>query len=366
MLSLATVKGLLNAFGFNLRKPVDHPWNFLRKLKEFNDCDTWTSKVEKSKEIKKSFGVEKAAMSEGSGTVGGYLVPPGYSDLLMESLAEATVIRERAIVIPMTSSFTYCPKPGAELVTASKGTTPFFGGIKWIWGEKGDTTLTETEPLFDMMMLRAYSLIGYSVISNQMLFDMGDALEQALIRLYGRSASWYEEYAFLQGQGANSFQPTGIINAPGTAYQARGGANQISVTDLSNMAKLMIPIGWTHGLWMCSPSAWQTIISLPGVFVSQSPLLTEKGSAGSLMGRPIFVTEKLPQLGTTGDLIFIDPSCYIIGDRQETLIDLSPHPLYRNNQSVIRLWRRVGGLPLLGTTVTLANSDTGSCFVVLQ
>src|SRR5262249_42312350 len=45
----------------------------------------------------------------------------------------------------------------------------------------------------------------------------------------------------------------------------------------------------------------------------------------ALLGRPAFPTEKLPAIGTKGDLMLIDPSFYVIGDRMQIEIAASEH-----------------------------------------
>jgi HK97 family phage major capsid protein len=91
---------------------------------------------------------------------------------------------------------------------------------------------------------------------------------------------------------------------------------------------------------------------------------------GSLMGFPVFATEKLPALGTKGDLMLIDPQLYVIGDREEIIIDLSREAtlaVFQKNQSVIRIVRRVDGQPVLSQFVTLQDGVTNvSPIVILQ
>jgi HK97 family phage major capsid protein len=83
---------------------------------------------------------------------------------------------------------------------------------------------------------------------------------------------------------------------------------------------------------------------------------------------PLFVTEKLPALGTTGDLLLTDPSLYIIGDRMAVMIDVSdPGPGFRTNQSWFNVWLRQDAMPLTSGIITLQDTQTQvSQVVVLQ
>jgi HK97 family phage major capsid protein len=63
-----------------------------------------------------------------------------------------------------------------------------------------------------MMELKANELSGYSVSSNILLQDAAFGLEKFLMVLVGRAVAWFEEYAFLQGNGVG--KPLGVLNAP--------------------------------------------------------------------------------------------------------------------------------------------------------
>jgi HK97 family phage major capsid protein len=85
-----------------------------------------------------------------------------------------------------------------------------------------------------------------------------------------------------------------------------------------------------------------------------------------LAGLPLFVTEKLPALGTAGDIMLCDWSQYLIGDRQQLEVAFSEHVAFLNNQTVWRFVNRVGGMPWLKDKVTLQDAtSTLSPFVGL-
>jgi HK97 family phage major capsid protein len=209
--------------------------------------------------------------------------------------------------------------------------------------------------------------------------DMGPEAEIAWMKLFGRAAGWYEDYAFFQGGGAGNYMPLGIINAPGTKGVARASGNHISQNDLSGMTQAMIPFGWGHAIWCCSVAALGELQKATGFMPNQIPIFPPSldghgpvfpgvsGLAGTLLTRPMFVTEKLPALGTKGDLVFFDPTSYIVGDRMETTIDASPHPNFNTYQTIFRIWRRVDGKPMNSATMTMQDgSTTASPFVVLN
>lgn len=331
------------------------PGNFLRALAH-NDRT----------EIAKSYGVEKSALNEFSGAEGGYLVPPGYSLNLMEAWAEFSFIRPRAMIVEMNSKQTFCPYVDAETVQDA-GASPFFGGMKVTWGNQGTVT-EETEPKFRQLELNACDLIAVLVLTNQFIDDIGPAGEQSLTRLFGRAMSWYEEYAFLNGLGIGNSQPLGILNANSKKDVTRQIAGHIGADDVSRMLSRMIPFGFNNAIWACSPTAMSDLSGITGYVPNVDPLGIEKGWVGSLHGRPLRCTEKLPALGTAGDLIFFDPSLYVVGHRQDVLITSSRQApeVFSRNQTMFQVWARTAGQPLYGSSLTLSDQTVASPFVVLN
>jgi HK97 family phage major capsid protein len=155
---------------------------------------------------------QKAAMGESSGVTGGYIVPPDFYNQLLLIAAEENTFRQYGFVQPMASATLQFPY--LDITTAqSAGNSPFFGGVIANWTSEAQTR-TETEPKFKMMELKAQELSGYSVSSNILLQDAAFGLEKFLQALFGKACGWYEEYAFLQGNGAG--KPLGVLNAPAT------------------------------------------------------------------------------------------------------------------------------------------------------
>lgn len=321
---------------------------------------------------KSGWAVSKAAMGEESGIVGGYTVPLDYSLALMESIAEASFIYPRAHHVPMLAAETYCPKIDVETVPPKAGVTPFFGGVVFKWGSS--QAPAETEPTFRQLSLKAWDLLGYATVSNQWLGDTGPQGEEALIKLFGKAAAWYAEYAFLQGTGTAQQMPLGIIpwaQAAGNsgALVTRGsgaGMTTIAAADIATMTETLLPFSWPNAIWACSPTVKAQLVKLSTYFLNATGLEPD-GRHYSLDGRPGFVTEKLPALGGTGDLVLFDPWLYVVGVRQEVLIDVSPHSAFQNNQTDFRVWLRMDGKPQVSKPVTIQDTTTVvSPYVILK
>jgi HK97 family phage major capsid protein len=332
-----------------------------------------TRNHKKLEEVYKTYQVDskgmrtKAALGESSGSTGGYVVPPDFYDQLLRIIAENTFIRPRAFVQPMASATLQFPYLDVTTVQ-SAGVSPFFGGVQMFWTAEAQTR-TETEPTFKMMELKAWELSGYSVSSNVLLQDAAFGLEKFLFTLFGQAIAWFEEYAFLQGGGVG--KPQGMLTATATLAKARDGANAVSFNDVATMFSKLLPLSMGRAIWLFSPTVIPQLLQLKdganrAIFISIDQGAV-KSPVWKLLGLPAIATEKLPPLGTKGDLMLVDPALYVIGDRMQIEIAASEHVNFLKNQLTWRAVERVDGQPWLEKPVTLQDASTQvSPFVALQ
>jgi HK97 family phage major capsid protein len=310
---------------------------------------------------------QKAALGESSGVAGGYVVPPDFYDQLLAVAAEESTFRRRAFVQPMASATLQFPFLDITTVQ-SAGVSPFFGGVQATWTAEAQTR-TETEPQFKMMELKAQELSGYSVSSNVLLQDAAFGLERFLMVLFGRAVAWYEEYAFLQGNGVG--KPRGVLNAPASVTVNRNTSGHFYFPDVAAMLAALLPGSYSRAVWYISPTVVTDLLQLKdganrALFVSIDQGAT-KPPVWKLLNLPVNITEKVPALGTKGDVMLVDPSLYVIGDRMMLEITASEHANFLKNQMTWRFVQRVDGQPWMDKPVTLQDgSTTVSPFVVLN
>jgi HK97 family phage major capsid protein len=78
----------------------------------------------------------------------------------------------------------------------------------------------------------------------------------------------------------------------------------------------------------------------------------------SILGRPLFVSEKVPTLGTRGDIGLYDFSHYLIGDRQIVQASSSPHFKFSSDKTAYKILERVDGRPWVTTALTPRNNGS--------
>lgn len=316
------------------------------------------------------------ALNENAGAEGGFLVPEEYrASLLMLSLNEG-YIRPRATVLPMPRGNLKFP-----VIRDTSHVSSVFGGVIAHWeSETADMSTGVSQPTFAQVALVAKKLTGYTVASNELLHDSAIALEALLMALFPEAIRFYEEEAFINGAGVG--QPNGILNAPCTISQAAEVGQAAGTVVYENIVKMysrMLPSSVNRGIWLYNPAVFPQLATMAlnvgtggsAVWISN---VTNNGFGGAantppatILGRPAFPSEHCQALGTAGDLMFIDPAYYVIGDTQELSIASSMHVSFTSDQIVWRFIERLDGRPWLDSDLTPKyGSNTISPFVVLS
>ncbi len=324
--------------------------------------------------------VRKTALAENSGQQGGYVVPPQFMSELLTIAAEDAFIEPRARVLPMNSRTADWPMLDITTVQAT-GTTPYYGGILFKWQPEA-STFAETEPAFRQSTWTAWDLVGYSVASNQLLADNGIGLDALLTQMFAGALTWYKEYAFLRGFGAGSSMPLGILNAPATIVQSRTTSNRFLLADAAAMLSHLQMRSRQTACWVMHQSVIPQLVQMVGggtigsasttnIPGNQLAWMDHQGGAAMklpdtfLDGLPVYFTEKMPTLGTKGDVSLIDWSNYVIGERLDLQVDVSPHVNFLTNQLTWRVIARCDGKPWANSFTTDANGWQVSPMITL-
>jgi HK97 family phage major capsid protein len=310
---------------------------------------------------------QKAALGESSGVTGGYTVPQQFSEQIQLLMAENTFIRPRAFVQPMTSAVLQIPY--LDVTTPQAAGVPWaFGGLQVAWTAEAQAR-TEYEPKFKQLELRPWELSAYSVSSNVLLQDSAIGMEKFLYQLFAQVIGWTEEYAFLQGNGVG--KPVGMLTCNANLAVTRSVAGKISYSDVAGLLSRLLPASLARAIWVVHPYGLVDLVQLRDasgrvVWVDALGGAT-KNIPGYLMGRPVFISEKVPTYGTKGDLNLLDPGMYVIGDRMALEVAASEHVNFLANQMTWRVVERVDGQPWIEKVITLADgASTVSPFVSLN
>jgi HK97 family phage major capsid protein len=86
----------------------------------------------------------------------------------------------------------------------------------------------------------------------------------------------------------------------------------------------------------------------------------------SILGIPLILTEKVPTLGTTGDIALVDLSYYLIGDRQQMETANSEHFLFNTDKMAFRVIERLDGQPWLQSAITPHSNSANTLTAFVQ
>jgi HK97 family phage major capsid protein len=87
----------------------------------------------------------------------------------------------------------------------------------------------------------------------------------------------------------------------------------------------------------------------------------------TILGLPMYISEKAPDLGTAGCVSLVNLDYYLIGDRQMMDLQVSDQFKFSTDKTAFRLIERVDGRPWIQSALTPHNnsSSTLSPFVQL-
>lgn len=303
------------------------------------------------------------AFSSNDGSSGGFLVPETLRSELMSLSLEDAIIRPRATVIPMST-----PRVGIPTIDATSNVSSVYGGIVGYWTEEAGS-ITVSNAKFAQTELDAHKLTAYTTVPNELLAD-GVAFEAFLSTAFPSAITFYEDNSFINGSGVG--EPQGYQNAAAAVVVAKEtgqAASTILWENIVNMYARMLPASLNRAVWLVSPACFPQLATMAlSVGTGGSAIWLNNGQVGppmTILGRPVIVTEKAPNLTSQGDVSFVDLSYYLVGDRQAMTVTSSPHFLFQTDQTAFKVVERVDGRVWLNAAITPKNNGSTLSPVVL-
>jgi len=311
--------------------------------------------------------MEKREQTMGTGATGGYALPEQFDATIRQVQAQESIVRPRAAVIPAGTP------PDAKLTFPALDQTSaqnIYGGVTVVHTGEG-VTMTETTAKLREVSLEPKEISAYIVVTNKLLNNW-DAAGSFVTRQLSQAMMGQEDYDFMRGDGVN--KALGFINCAAAISYSRATASQVAFADCYNMLARMLMRGGSY-VWLAS----QTIIPQLTAMVdagSNSVWLGGQGpsnvAAGplpsTLLGIPVVFADRLPALGTKGDLSLVNLSYYLIKDGSGPAAASSEHVYFTSNKVVFKIVWNVDAHPWLTEAIGLegSTSNTVSPFVVLE
>jgi HK97 family phage major capsid protein len=225
-----------------------------------------------------------------------------------------------------------------------------FGGVLAYWTAEA-ASKTPTKPAFGQFELTPHKLAGYTYLSHELRDDSAIALVPLIQKMFGSAWGYFTDDAYLNGTGAG--QPMGIQNCNALKTVYRNTANRVFFEDLREMYACMLPSSHLYAVWVLSPSVLPDLIGMtsndiaPATGTNPIWINTVMGAEnpipGRIFGRPFFISEKMPALGTQGDIGYFDMRYYLVFERQPFTMDFSSHVAFLTDEDCWRFVLRVAG-----------------------
>ena len=300
-------------------------------------------------------GVEQKALSEGTDTAGGFIVPPDIQAEMLVRVAQMAIMRQFARVQPTNRDTLKWPAVTPNATSASIYSSGFVGG----WA--GETpAFSDTDASFESFEISIKKIRIATRLSNDFVSDAAVNILAFLASNGAENMALVEDNGFLTGLGS-ALQPLGLLNVSGISTTNVAGttahtiSNTIasptsSVSGINTLFYSLPPQYAPRARWIMRRSIEGSIRGL--VDAQGRPVWFPYAQAGiandaptNLLGAPISNSDWMPADGTTGNtpLIIGDLSQYIIAQRTQITSVVLRERFADTDQVGIILFERVGG-----------------------
>ena len=245
--------------------------------------------------------------SEGSAQDGGFLVPPQFAQEIFQlSLGEDSLL-------PLTDNVEIT---GNTMAFPKDETTPWgSNGIRAYW--QGEATpAVNTKPVLGLSTLRLKKLMALVPVTDELLDDT-NALSSYLPDKIATSIRWKTNESILFGAGTGV--PVGCMSNATTVTVAKetGQATQtLLAQNLAKMISRLPPASFAKAVWIVNNDVLPALFTLTlGNYPIYLPMGLNVGGIqvspyGTLLGRPVFVSQHANSFSGAGDVLLADLSYY--------------------------------------------------------
>ena len=274
------------------------------------------------------------------GVTYGFALKPEFLGNIFEISMEQSVFVDATTPIPVNSGIevkwpAWDQYQAPQIVNGIMQPAIFSGISLSYEGEASPRVLTDGR--LNMINFKISDLTAATALTRDFVVDNYLAFDSALTRMIGRAFGWMEDFMSIQGPGLG--RPQGYFNSGATIAVARSSSTyKINSTDLTAMMAATSPMVWNELRWITNitsipylailTNSSGTAIFQPNALVSQAMAfsLMDKSIGGrgaelmhrpmgSLLGIPVYFSEKVPTAGNHGDLSLVAPSQFGVARR---------------------------------------------------
>jgi HK97 family phage major capsid protein len=243
------------------------------------------------------------ALTIGTDSEGGYLVPDEYQRTLIDALQDQNIFRSLAHVISTSSGDRKIP------VVASHGTAA--------WIDEGGQ-YPESDDAFGQVSIGAYKLATMIKVSEELLNDSVFDMPSYIAREFARRIGAAEEEAFFTGDGSG--KPLGVLAETGGAQTGVTAASGTALTmdEIMDLFYSLRAPYRKNAVFIMNDSTIKAIRKLKnnnGDYLWQPSV--QAGQPDRLLNRPLYTSTFMPELAASAKpILFGDLGYYWVADRQ--------------------------------------------------
>lgn len=299
----------------------------------------------------------RSVWAEGTGAAGGFAVPTGFYEGIYNTVLENSVVMQRAK--PYSLEYGNLTIPAFD--DLDHATDGLYGGMVPQWLGEGSAA-TAVRGKLRTVNLKAHKLGLYMNMSLEVVMD-SPILEQEVTSKLTESLNFYVDYYLLRGNGVA--QPKGVLNDSALIKITRNTSSDVKWADIVNMYSRMYPPCLKKAVWVIAPSVTPKLINMVDagnhlIYVG-NPSYNGTIAAGvpnTLLGLPVFVSEKMPSLGTEGDILLADFSNYAYGTSPTIIMEKSNAPFWDEGLLSYRAIIRLDSEGLWSKAISPLNGDS--------
>lgn len=302
--------------------------------------------------------------NETSGQDGGFLVPPQFSQEIFKlSLGEDSLL-------PMTDNVEIS---GNSMAFPKDETTPWgTNGIRAYWQGEAASAIA-TKPVLGLATLRLKKLMALVPTTDELLED-ANALTTYLPEKVALSIRWKTNESILFGAGNGV--PVGALSSGATVTVTKESGQATQTLVPQNLAKMIarLPSGsFANAVWIVNNDVLPALFTLTlGNYPIYIPTGLPVGGLqvspyGTLLGRPVFVSQHANTFSAQGDILLVDLKYYqTITKSGGMQTATSMHLYFDADLTAFRTTFRMDGQSKLNSPITPAKgSATMSPFIQL-
>jgi HK97 family phage major capsid protein len=309
-------------------------------------------------------------MSTLIGADGGFFLEDETSTKLLDPMFETGIlvprVQQHTITNPAVNSVKFL-----VLDETDRGTGTRLGGLR-LYTRAQAATIDDSKTAFREWEVTTHSVMGLCYFTQEQLDDI-PGMVQRITNYFHNEAGYEIDDWILNGDGAS--EPKGItghdavISHSGETSQP---ADTLVTENFTGMYARMRARNRANAIWTYPADALPELMNLTldigtgGVplWIPGNTLVNQPNDA--ILGRPMLEMEQSPTIGDANDVMFIDPTQYLLVRKGGVRTDLSIHVKFIYGEVILRFMFRIGGDSWWKSAITPANDgDTLGPFVGL-